>query len=554
MTRFLLYLITASYLKPSQIVHFIKRALFPTTSVQETLPEIRTRSGFHLQPTLSSSVPTQDGHEFRFLNQSKIFPDGQVDWHCQDMPKLWRYNLHYFDYMDNHNFPVDFTSHLIHDWISQCPQGTPEAWEPYTTSLRMVNWIKVFTQQITPHEAWRRSLYLQARWLERNIEYHILANHYLKNGIALFFAGAYFEGIEAERWLAKGLKILREEAEEQFLSDGGHFERSPMYHSIAVEDYLDVLNIMTANPRLVESADLNYFKTFSEKTLDFLHDLCLPDRDIPLFNDSAFGIAPTPPQIFEYAQQIIGYEAPKRSSELSIVKKEHSGYYVIRHAQDMLVIDSGPIGPDYQPGHAHSDTLSYELSLAGSRVVVDAGVHDYEAGARRQYARSTKAHNTVVVDGQDQSEMWGTFRVARRAHPIHASLVQPSPSLAKFEGSHDGYHRLQGKVTHHRTIEYTTTTDWVIRDDIQGTGVHSIENFIHLHPDLRTNILNNSVQVTNMSGKPICLFKIVEGVQIQLEKGYYFPEFGMELKNDVIVLKCEGPLPLQTEYKISKIQ
>ncbi len=498
-------------------------------------------------------MPTQDAHEFCFLNQSKIFPDGQLDWHCKEMPKLWRYNLHYFDYVGNPNFPVESTSRLITNWISQCPQGTPEAWEPYTTSLRIVNWVKAFTQQITPREEGIKSLYLQARWLEQNIEYHILANHYLKNGVALFFAGAYFQGTEAQRWLTMGLKILREEAEEQFLSDGGHFERSPMYHSIAVEDYLDVLNIMTANPLLVERSDLNYFKTFSGKTLEFLHDLCLPDRDIPLFNDSAFGIAPTPPQIFDYAQQVLGYEAPNTSCELSISKKEHTGYYVIRHDQDMLVVDCGFIGPDYQPGHAHNDTLSYELSLAGCRVVVDAGVHDYEAGARRQYARSTKAHNTVVVDRQDQSEMWGTFRVARRAHPMDVSFVQPSPLLARFEGAHNGYHRLQGKVTHHRTIEYATTAGWVIRDDVQGTGVHSIENFIHLHPDLHPTILSNSVHVTNVSGKPVCLFEIAQGVQIQLEKGWHFPEFGMELENDVIVLKCEGPLPIQTEYCITKL-
>ncbi len=96
----------------------------------------------------------------------------------------------------------------------------------------------------------------------------------------------------------------------------------------------------------------------------------------------------------------------------------------MRHLNDMMVIDCGAIGPDYQPGHAHCDTLSYELAIDGRRVIVDSGVHDYEPTQHRAYARSTPAHNTVVIDGQEQSEMWGVFRVARRARPLPAYVRQ----------------------------------------------------------------------------------------------------------------------------------
>ena len=142
--------------------------------------------------------------------------------------------------------PLAEKSALIDDWIENNPLGASDAWEPYTVSLRIVNWIKWFlteNAQREPRQEWLESLYLQAAWLEKNIEYHLLANHYLKNGKALLFAGAYFSGQQATRWLEKGLAILRDEASEQILADGGHYERSPMYHSIVVEDYLDVLNI-----------------------------------------------------------------------------------------------------------------------------------------------------------------------------------------------------------------------------------------------------------------------------------------------------------------------
>ncbi|HBH82063.1 MAG TPA: heparinase, partial [Nitrospira sp.] len=129
--------------------------------------------------------------------------------------------------------------------------------------------------------------------------------------------------------------------------------------------------------------------------LDFLNGICLPDGDIPLFNDSARGIAPTPSQIFEYAERVIGYKLPQRSTSLTVSAFSESGYYVCRKAGDIIIIDCGSIGPDYNPAHAHCDTLSYELAIDGQRVVVDSGVFDYEPSRERAYARSTRAHNTA---------------------------------------------------------------------------------------------------------------------------------------------------------------
>ena len=81
----------------------------------------------------------------------------------------------------------------------------------------------------------------------------------------------------------------------------------------------------------------------------------------------------------------------------------------------MALLDVAPVGPDYLPGHAHADTLSFELSLFGQRVLVNSGTSQYEAGPERSRQRGTAAHNTVIVDGHDSSEVWAGFRVARRA-------------------------------------------------------------------------------------------------------------------------------------------
>ena len=102
----------------------------------------------------------------------------------------------------------------------------------------------------------------------------------------------------------------------------------------------------------------------------------------------------------------------------------------------------------------------------------------------RRYVRSTRAHNTAMVDGCEQSEIWGAFRVARRARPDGAVVQKLGESKARFSGSHDGFGRLPGQPLHPRTIEYEATGVWTVVDTFSGRGEHRVESFVHLHPDL----------------------------------------------------------------------
>lgn len=470
------------------------------------------------------------------------------------MPKLWRYNLHYFDYLFDDFRSLRQKILLISDWVQRNPVGRGDGWEPYTASLRIVNWIKFFLQSdqsAPPPQDCLHSLYQQAAWLENNVEYHILANHYLKNGKALYFAGMFFSGAEANRWLKTGLAILLEEAKEQILDDGGHFERSPMYHSIAVADYLDVLNLMQNSPS-VSSDGIDILKYKVGKALDFLCDVSMPDGEIPLFNDAAFGVASTFNELVAHARQIIGYEPPIYAKSLTITAKRDTGYFVIRQGNDALVFDCGPIGPDYQPGHAHCDTLSYELALNGRRFIVDSGVYDYENSPERRYARSTKAHNTVSVDHAEQSEIWGVFRVARRARPISASIIQVGTSSANIEGAHDGFKRLNGEVTHIRSVNFNEIKGYSVCDKLEGNGRHLIESYIHLHPDFSVTVNHDVIAVSGLGGEIFADIQVGSG-HIRVERGWYFPEFGVKLENVLIVLWLDGELPLQLNYQIKKL-
>ena len=528
--------------------------------------------GVQLLHHMAMHPPVETDAAFTFLHRKRVFDPGRIPWACVDMPRLWRYNLHYFDYLQHSQRSVENKSHLVSDWIEHNPQGTVDAWEPYTASLRIVNWVKFFlslsaasmkkstgAEGVTKGEfhaglkhEWLKSLYSQALWLEQHIEYHILANHYLKNGVALVFAGVYFEGVDADRWFRKGLRILREELREQFLADGGHYERSPMYHSICVVDYLDVLNLVQNSPTATSSEITNKFAGTVTTALEFLSGICFPDGTIPLFNDSAFGIASTSHQIFDYAERVIGYKASEPTKNLAVNAFPSSGYYVCRKADDMIIIDCGQIGPDYQPGHAHCDTLSYELAIDGRRVVVDSGVCDYEPSQERAYARSTRAHNTVMVDGEEQSEIWGVFRVARRAKPIQGHIDKTGHESVLFEGAHDGYRRLSGKPIHRRRMSYDGQGSWMIRDLLEGSGMHRMESFVHFHPHCLLVPSGEGVFRIERDGEAIAVIETLNTCRMEIQQGCYFPEFGLSQKNPVLAFSCHGEVPLQLSYRIQK--
>ena len=553
--RLRLYARTVRYLKFRQAAYFVRRRLLPEGGPDALGKVAPIRNGVRMDAVITVVSSVSDENEFRFLNTKKSFDLQRMDWTASDMSRLWRYNLHYFDYLHDQSRSRETIATLISGWVINNPPGIKDAWEPYTVSLRVVNWIKLFLQpEYCGHipGVWLESLYRQVCWLEKNIEYHILANHYLKNAKALFFAGMFFDGKRADRWLKLGLRILGEEAQEQFLADGGHYERSPMYHAIVVEDYLDVLNLISSSAVPITPQTIAFFKSRSAAALDFLHDIGMPDGDIPLFNDAALGIARQPVQLFEYAGRLIGYAAPRRVEGLLVVAKPESGYFVMRDGDDMMVIDCGLIGPDYQPGHAHCDTLSYELAIGGKRTIVDSGVHDYENGELRHYARSTRAHNTLMVDEVEQSEIWSSFRVGRRAKPMHTSLEKISGRKARFSGAHDGYRHLKGGVIHHRQIEYDTEKGWVIQDELQGSGVHGFESYIHLHPDFHAVIMGKSISVIGVAEREVACIQVVGDVNISSEKSYYFPQFGVKIENTVIRLSGSGELPLQMAYHINK--
>lgn len=549
--RAALYFHTLRRLRPIQVHFQLRNRFFRPQRNRFEAGSPRVRRGLRAIPFLSVPGAAGEDGTFRFLNA--VRPASQpLDWSADEMPKLWRYNLHYFDYLLDEQLSSARKAVLIDDWIERNPAGKGDGWEPYPTSLRIVNWAKYFLASGIDgvRREWLTSLHHQALWLEDRLEYHLLANHLLKNAVAMIFAGAVFDGAAAARWRRLGARLFCEQIDEQFLSDGGHYERSPMYHSICLLDVLDVLALSERASGAACAVFGDQLREHVRMGLQFLADTTLPDGEIPSFNDAAFGIAPSPTAILAHARAVMGWQAPAYTGGLQLIDKPASGYFGLRHGRDALLVDCGEIGPDYQPGHAHCDTLSYELALNGSRVVVDSGVFDYESGARRTAARGTAGHNTVQVDGAEQSEIWGVFRVARRARPLSARIGMQAGTCV-FEGAHDGYRRLRGSPVHHRRIEYRDGAFNFI-DTIEGTGTHLLESRIRLHPDYKTVMHDGYAGVTGAGGVRIARIEFLGQGVPEIRPARYFPEFGRELGCDCVVISARSPLPARLQYRIVK--
>jgi uncharacterized heparinase superfamily protein len=544
--EFLQFWHTVRWLRPVQVWARLWLRLYRPRPDHRLGPPVRPAEARWTSCTLAASMsgPTR----FRFLNVEHQL-DTKADWNRADWPKLWLYNLHYFDDLtaDGAVQRVAWHRALIDRWIDENPPGEGNGWEPYPVSLRLVNWIKwaLHGNKLDPKVI--QSMAVQSRWLRQRLEIHLLGNHLLANAKALIFSGTFFESIEASTWRQTGLSILRRELRDQVLDDGGHVERSPMYHAIVLEDLLDLLQLAVVFPNLLVSSDVAVWRNTATDMLNWLKVMTHPDGGIAFFNDATFNIAPTYAQLCEYAR---GLEVDLPSDEYKFIEaRPETGYFRLQMGPAVLIADVGAIGPDYIPGHAHADTLSFELSWYGRRVFTNSGTSTYEIGSERSWERATSAHNTVSVDQADSSEVWSAFRVARRARPFEVRAFQKNKALV-LGGSHDGYRRLSGRPVHRRQIELKHS-ELLIHDRVTGNGRHSIAGYLHLHPDVKIERISE-YSIRLLLPEVELMLSCTDGA-LDIEEGRYCLEFGKCLPRSVVVWRRSGHLPLNSKVNIVEI-
>ncbi len=310
-----------------------------------------------------------------------------------------------------------------------------------------------------------------------------------------------------------------------------------MYHSIVLCDLIDLINLAGAFPGVIPTELDQDWRQRTRRMRAWLAALSHPDGEIAFFNDAAFGIAPTPVEIEAYAARC-GLD-PVAPDAQALLHLESSGYVRIVRGDCTLLADVGPIGPDYLPGHAHADSLSFELSLGRERVIVNGGTSQYGAGAGRQAERGTASHSTLEIDGQDSSEVWAGFRVARRARPFDLDLHEDVDAI-RLTCAHDGYRRLPGRPVHRR--EWAVTGSGVrITDRVLGAGSHQAVVRFHLAPGVRACAEAGpgaaaGALVTSLGRR----LRWICSVPMAIEPSVWRPQFGVGMPTVALAARTGG--------------
>ncbi len=411
---------------------------------------------------------------FSFLNLSHTF-EKNIDWNYAKYGKLWTYNLTYFEFLNQHDISFKDGLYLINDFIENI-NSVKDGLEPFPIALRGINWIKFLSHYQVHEQKIDDSLYAQYYILIDNLEYHLLGNHLLENGFSLLF-GSYYFSDEKLHFHAK--KILFAELQEQILSDGAHFELTPMYHQIMFFRVLDCINLISNNDVFQDNELEEFLRNKASLMYGWLKNMTYENGKIPHFNDSIDGIAPTSEQLFQYAQRL--------NIHHKVLPLGESGYRKYTHDYYELIVDVGNIGPDYIPGHAHSDTFNFELYIQNQPFIVDTAISTYENNAQRKYERSTVAHNSVVVDDENQSEVWSSFRVAKRA-----KIIKLEESDDYVSAIHDGYKK-RG-IMHKRSF-YTLANNIIIDDEILLKNNQHYIAKAYFHLDNSINVRSDGEQI-----------------------------------------------------------
>ncbi|MCX6275602.1 MAG: alginate lyase family protein, partial [Bacteroidetes bacterium] len=380
-------------------------------------------------------------------------------WGFSEYGKLWTYQLQAFEFLKQDQLEKEKGLKLIADF-SKYLYRHPSAFDPYTASLRVINWIKFFSFHQVTDTALYGSLLSQTKKLFHSTEWHLQNNHLLENAFALLFAGIFFGN---EKFYQQGKRILEKEIDKQILPDGAHFELCPMYHMLMLNRVLEskeMLSLYKPDEKALESK----LSSVASKMLGWMKEMQFENGDMPVVNDSANGIAPSCDAICSYANRL-GISSQK-------IELKESGFRKHKTATYECLIYLGGLEPLANAGHGHADSLSFILYGRNKPFIIDTGISTYENNFTRQYERSTLAHNTVTAGTMSQSNLWGSFRVGKRVKMlgVNQGAIYIESSIRFFDGS----------IKHKRRFEFFENS-LIVRDSISGEILEDTKSFLYVN-------------------------------------------------------------------------
>jgi uncharacterized heparinase superfamily protein len=571
---------TLSYLRPSQVTwrlrYMVQRKIeaLPWSPLQGLHFKLTQRPDVTLHDVLRSprlpdwEPPSPDtaartldelqAGQLTLLNESRPFAGGE-DWQrprSQVEHRLWHFSLHYHQWIARLAAGVTGSSnpvygqaieHWLRDWLAVCkPRASGISqfpWNSFNIATRLQAWHKLW--QAYPPEQWSDqtlatrvvdSFVRQAQSLSRHIEWDLRGNHLLRDASGLAIAARTVRHGEARRWMRLAKRIADAQSAEQILPDGGHFERSPMYHIHVLED-LFVLALLVDNHKVAAR-----LRETCARMAKFVAWLRHPDGSLPLFNDAAQHAICDSTRMLHLLAEFLAIPVPPTPQGL---RHFADTGLVAWHGTPWTVFwDVGDVGPDYQPGHAHADTLTLECSVRGQKLIVDPGTHCYDHNDQRRYDRSTAAHNTVCIDDADSSEVWHIFRVGARAHPLGVDVILRRNGFSGW-AEHNGYDALPGGPRHARQLAVDEHGPLKIIDRITGMGPHRISGGYLLAPEWTAEPTPGGWKLAHGATTVEVHIQSSQPLSLTLERRPWHPEYGVEIETNRLTWRCETDLPCE---------
>lgn len=474
----------------------------------------------------------------------------------------------------------------LDDFMEANPVGIGVNWTcTMDVALRAANWclaLSLILDAPLPNATRKRAcaaLFEHGVFIRANLEntYEVTSNHFLSNVIGLHFLAAEFAGLpSAARWDEFTRKALETEIDVQILPDGADFKSAVPYHRLVTELFLG-----SARLAALQNAPLSpHYHEVLAKMVDYVVGVMRPDGLMPVIGDADDGrlhifsdqgawnrqdarhlIAPAALLLqrkdwlsargedaaweaawwgYDPASVSEGAGAP---SDLVKLFPE-AGVAIARRGGNYLAITNGIVGTKGFGNHKHNELLGFELHVAGAPVFVDTGSYVYTSDfAARNLFRSTRAHNTVMVDGVEQNEVnpeW-IFRMFEKADPVHVSFANEGNTV-RYVGCHSGYARLEQSVTHERAFDFDLSSATLkIADSITGEGAHELEWSFHAAPGVKLSIdAPGRVRIETPAGK--LLLTHDTRLSAHIEESWFSPSYGVKHPTTVLRLVFSGDL------------
>lgn len=451
---------------------------------------------------------------------------------------------------------------LLDSWFEQCPYARGPHWtSSLEHAMRLISWSFAWhllgAQPAAFRERWLTSIFQHCHFIAGHFSRHSSANNHLLGELTGLFVAAttWPSWPESRVWRETAVRELQQQALAQNGSDGVNREQAVWYHH-EVADMLLIAGLV-ARANAIELA-AEYWQRL-EAMLSYIASIMDAGGNVPNFGDADDAIVArldpasdahvyrsllaTGAVVFDRpafkakagvfddkSRWLLGDRAAGRFAALQAPpppppRREFpvAGYYVLGHDFDTprevrIVADAGRLGFLSIAAHGHADALSFTLSVAGDELLIDPGTFAYHTQKQwRDYFRGTSAHNTVRIDGQDQSLGAGNFLWLAHA-PVRVIEFVSGAQFDRLVAEHDGYRRLADPVTHRRELQLDHAASAVtVVDEIFCRAAHTVEMFWHFAEGCE--VVLEGARVTARKGNAQLVMELPQGMFCELVRG-----------------------------------